>query len=65
VLRARPLEEKIAATRAFVHDVVPLIQRRLLRAVVDSVFPLDGVRDAHRRLESNATVGKVVLAIHD
>lgn len=65
VLRARPLEEKIAATRAFAHGVLPLLERGALRPVVDRVFPLRAAADAQRHLESNATVGKVVLAIDD
>jgi NADPH2:quinone reductase len=63
VLRARPLEEKILATRAFATEVVPLIARRVVRPVIDSVFPLSEIADAHRHLESNATFGKVVVAV--
>jgi NADPH:quinone reductase-like Zn-dependent oxidoreductase len=29
--------------------------------VVDSYFPLDRIADAHRRVESNRQVGKVVV----
>jgi putative PIG3 family NAD(P)H quinone oxidoreductase len=61
VLRARPLEEKILATRAFAAEVVPLLADGRLRPVVDSVFDLEGIREAHVRLESNETFGKVVL----
>ena len=61
VLRARPLEEKIAATRAFAAQVVPLFAQGVVRPVVDRVFPLDQIAAAHRRLESNTTFGKVVL----
>jgi putative PIG3 family NAD(P)H quinone oxidoreductase len=63
VLRARPLEEKIAATRAFAAQVVPLLARGAVQPVVDRVFPLDQIAAAHRHLESNATFGKVVLEI--
>jgi putative PIG3 family NAD(P)H quinone oxidoreductase len=63
VLRARPIEERIAATRAFAREVVPLLERGLVHPVVDSTFPLERVRDAHRRLESNETFGKVVLTM--
>lgn len=63
VLRARPLEEKIAVAQSFAREVVPLFANRRLVPVVDSVFPLAQVADAHRRLESNETFGKVVLAI--
>jgi NADPH:quinone reductase len=61
VLRARPLEEKIVATRAFAAQVVPLLARGVVRPVIDRVFPLDEIAAAHRHLESNATFGKVVL----
>ena len=63
VLRARPLEEKILATRAFAAEVVPLLERGLVRPVIDSVFPLSRIVDAHRHLESNATFGKVVVVV--
>ena len=61
VLRARPLEEKIAATRAFAMQVVPLLASGVVKPVIDRVFPLDAIADAHRHLESNATFGKVVI----
>jgi NADPH2:quinone reductase len=63
VLRARPLEEKILATRAFASEVVPLLARSVVVPVIDSVFPLAEIAEAHGRLESNATFGKVVVRI--
>ncbi len=63
VLRSRPLEEKIAATRAFAVGVVPLLAKGTLRAVVDSEFPLAEIRAAHQRMESNEAFGKVVIRI--
>jgi len=63
MLRNRPLEEKIAATRAFEDQVVPLLARGIVRAVVDSELPLAEVRAAHARMESNETIGKIVLRI--
>jgi NADPH:quinone reductase-like Zn-dependent oxidoreductase len=61
VLRARSLEEKIAITAAFAREVVPLLDSGSIQPVIDSVFPLEQIQDAHRRLESNQTFGKVVL----
>ena len=63
VLRARTLEEKIRATQAFAAEVVPLLASGVLRPVVDSIFALDDISDAHRRLESNQSTGKVVIEI--
>ena len=62
-LRARPLEEKIAVTRAFAAEVVPLFASGALRTVVDSEFSLRDVRRAHERMESNQSFGKIVLRI--
>lgn len=61
VLRARPLEEKIAAVRAFEAQVVPLFSRGVLKPVVDCVMPLADAGKAHERMASNAGFGKIVL----
>ena len=41
VLRARPLEEKIAITRRFAAEMLPLFDAGRLRPVIDRRFPLD------------------------
>jgi NADPH:quinone reductase len=61
VLRARPLEEKIAAMRTFESHVVPLLQRGLIAPVIDTVMDLDAAAAAHERMASNAGFGKIVL----
>ena len=63
VLRARPIEEKIAVTRRFAAEVSPALARGLVRPTIDSRFPLGAAADAHRRLEGNETFGKVVLEL--
>ena len=63
VMRARSLPEKISTTTAFTEEVVPLLGQETIQPVIDSVFPLEKIQDAHRRLESNETFGKVVLTI--
>jgi putative PIG3 family NAD(P)H quinone oxidoreductase len=62
-LRARPLEEKIAATRRFADQVVPWLARGLVQPVVDSVFVFEDVRAAQERMESNEVFGKVILRL--
>ncbi len=61
-LRARPIEEKIAATQAFARDVLPLVAAGRVRPVVDAVLPADRAREAHERMERNESFGKIVLA---
>ena len=63
VLRSRPLEEKIAATRDFERHVVPLLTRGALAPIVDRVFPLARAAEAHAYVASNQGFGKVVLEI--
>jgi len=63
VMRARSLQEKSATTTAFGEEVVPLLAQGSIQPVIDSVFPLEKIQDAHRRLESNETFGKVVLTM--
>jgi putative PIG3 family NAD(P)H quinone oxidoreductase len=61
VLRARPLEQKIAAMRAFEAQVVPLFARGRVRPIVDVVMPLADAAKAHERMAANTGFGKIVL----
>jgi len=63
VLRARPLEEKITVTTEFARQVLPLFDQGRCHPVIDRRFPLDQVADAHRHMESNANIGKIVLDV--
>jgi putative PIG3 family NAD(P)H quinone oxidoreductase len=63
VMRARQLEERIATIQRFAAEVLPLFSNGSLRPTIDSGFPLEQVRSAHERLESNETFGKVVLTL--
>ena len=62
VLRARPLEEKAAAVRAFEREVVPGLASGRMRALVDSVYPAEEFAAAFDRLEGRGKFGKVLLA---
>jgi len=64
VLRARSLEEKATLTQKFVDRILPLFQNERLSPIVDRVFPLEEVSEAHRYMETNANFGKIVLQ-HD
>jgi NADPH:quinone reductase-like Zn-dependent oxidoreductase len=44
-----------------VADITARLERGEFAPVVDSYFPLDRIQDAHRRVESNQQVGKVVV----
>ena len=61
MLRARSIEEKADAIRRFAAAVLSLVSHGRIRPVMDRVYPADQVREAHERIESNASVGKIVL----
>ena len=61
VLRSRPSREKVEATRAFARDVVPLLASGKVKPIIERVFPLERIREAHELMESNETFGKVVI----
>jgi putative PIG3 family NAD(P)H quinone oxidoreductase len=44
-------------------SVWPLVEAGRILPVIDSEFPLDRAAEAHRRLESSAHIGKIVLAV--
>lgn len=62
-LRSRSLVYKIRLTRAFTDQFLPLFQTKALRPVIDSTFNWKDVQAAHRRMEENKNVGKIVLEI--
>jgi NADPH2:quinone reductase len=61
VLRARPLEEKIALAREFEHRVCPHFAARNVAPVVDRTFAPEEAPAAHHYLAENRNFGKVLL----
>jgi NADPH2:quinone reductase len=60
-LRTRPIEQKIALAQRFRREVIPLFESGALRPVIDSRFALDDIVEAHRHMDANANVGKILL----
>jgi putative PIG3 family NAD(P)H quinone oxidoreductase len=62
-LRPRPVAEKGAIADALRKRVLPLLEAGRVAPVIDSRFPLARAADAHRALEADLHVGKIVLEI--
>ena len=62
-LRPRPVTFKAAVARALHEKVWPLLEARRVVPVIDATFPLERAADAHRRMESSAHIGKIVLTV--
>jgi NADPH:quinone reductase-like Zn-dependent oxidoreductase len=62
-LRARTIEEKGELARDVERHVWPLIASGKVVPVIDRTYPLAEAAEAHRRLESSAHIGKIVLVM--
>ncbi len=62
-LRARSEDYKIRLTQAFASFALPLFEQRRLVPIVDSVFPWEEVSAAHRYIEENRNIGKIILKV--
>jgi putative PIG3 family NAD(P)H quinone oxidoreductase len=60
-LRARPIERKLALSQRFIAEMLPLFESGAMRPVVDSRYRFDDIADAHRHMEANANVGKILV----
>jgi len=63
VLRARPLEEKIQAAQLLERNISPWVAKRIVKPVVDRVFPLEEAAAAHAYVATDQSFGKVLLRI--
>lgn len=62
-LRARPIEEKVAVTRRFAAEMLPLFDTGAMLPVIDSVYPFDRIAEAHQHMAANANTGKIVVTV--
>jgi NADPH2:quinone reductase len=62
-LRPRTRAAKAGFARALETQVWPLLAAGKVKVVMDSTFALAKAADAHRRLETGAHIGKVVLVV--
>ena len=63
VLRARPLEEKIAISQRFASEMLPLFSTGQLKPVIDSVYAFADIAQGHEYMASNGNVGKIVITV--
>ncbi|WP_441255711.1 zinc-binding dehydrogenase [Tardiphaga sp. 285_C5_N1_2] len=62
-LRPRTNADKAAMVRAIEANVLPLLKAGKVKPLMDSTFPLEKAADAHKRMETSAHIGKIVLVV--
>ena len=63
VLRARPIEEKIAISQRFSTEIIPLFEAGKIRPVIDCRYQFSDIAHAHKHMTANANTGKIVIDI--
>ena len=61
LLNARTPEYKSELVEDFSKNVLPHFESGLLVPVVDKVFSIDEVVEAHKYMETNQNIGKILL----
>ncbi|HVB74994.1 MAG TPA: NAD(P)H-quinone oxidoreductase [Ktedonobacteraceae bacterium] len=62
-LRTRTLEEKLAVTRRFASGVLPLLANGRVKPVIEQVYPLEQIVEAHRAMGENKNFGKLIVTL--
>ena len=62
-MRTRTLEEKLAVTHRFATSVLPLLANGKVKPVIDQVYPLEQIGEAHRVMGENRNFGKLVVRV--
>jgi putative PIG3 family NAD(P)H quinone oxidoreductase len=65
VLRSRPVKDKAAIVEEFTRTALPKFADRTIVPLIEKVFPIDQVAEAHRMMEEDRHFGKIVLRIAD
>jgi len=63
VLRSRPVAEKGEIVAEFTRRALPRFADRTVVPIIEKVFTIDQVADAHRMMEADRHFGKIVLRI--
>ncbi|HEY5975029.1 MAG TPA: NAD(P)H-quinone oxidoreductase [Geobacteraceae bacterium] len=63
VLRSRPVKDKGEIVAEFTGTALPRFADRTIVPIIEKVFPLDQVVDAHRMMEEDKHFGKIVLKV--
>ena len=63
VMRSQSLENKIAITQRFRERWLPLLAKGSIRPIIDTSFALAEAAAAHKYMEDNRNVGKIMLVV--
>ena len=63
LLTPRSDEYKALLTKEFAEKVLPLFEIHKIKPIINKVFKLEDVSTAHKFIEDNKNIGKIILSI--
>ncbi|MDM8528662.1 NAD(P)H-quinone oxidoreductase [Anaerolineales bacterium HSG24] len=63
VLRSRSLVEKVEIKQRFLNQFWPSFLDGTIKPIIDSVYPIQQVNEAHEQIRKNRNIGKIVLKV--
>ena len=61
VMRSQSLAEKRIITQKFANTWLSYFANKIIQPVIDIIFPLNKIQEAHRYMEANKNFGKIVI----
>ena len=62
-MRPQSLYAKAQIAQGLNQYVWPLLDQKIVKPIIDSVFDLNNVADAHKKMESSTHIGKIMLKV--
>ncbi len=63
VLRARPIDYKANLVKQFQDEAINGFVDGKLKCIIDKTWPMEQIADAHKYMEDNLTMGKLVVTV--
>ena len=63
VLRARPVDYKPKLVKQFEDEAINGFLNGKLKVMIDKTWPMEKIADAHKYMEDNLTMGKIVMVV--
>jgi NADPH:quinone reductase-like Zn-dependent oxidoreductase len=62
-LRAQSFEQKTVMVEQIMARIFPLLENGTIKPLIDSIYPLEQVEQAHGHMQSGQHMGKIILKI--
>jgi putative PIG3 family NAD(P)H quinone oxidoreductase len=62
-LTRRSLESQREVIKRFRNNWLPLLLSKNIKPIIDSIYPIERVAQAHQRMENNLNFGKIILKV--